>query len=192
VVVALAACAVLILHFHRLGLVALGGAAGLLAAVSFAVERAHRDRTAWGEVIGVLGLSTAIPLASYATTGSFDVGHAGLWALATLFFTGSVFHVRFLIRCWRRRRGPLLERLQAGWPSLAWHLGALALAAGAAQMHLVPAWAPVALVPVTLKALLTFRRGPDAPPVTRTIGFLELAHGLLFVGLALPAYRGAA
>ena len=169
--------------------VVLAGAA--LALISLLVQHAHRDRTAWGELIGILGLSTAIPIASLSRTGEPGVAHLGLWLLGLLYFCGSVFHVRFLVRNWRARRGPLGARLRAGWASALYHPTALLAVAGLSALGWAPPWAAVALLPVTLKGLWALRRGGNAPPAIRRLGFIELAHSLLFASLVILTYHMA-
>jgi len=159
------------------------------AALSLLVQHRHRDRTAWGELIGVLGLSSVVPVAAVSRTGTLGPASLGLWLLALLYFSGSVFHVRLLVRNWRARREPFAQRLRAGWASVAYHCAALLVVAGLSAVGWAPPWAAAALVPVTVKALGALRPGGDAPPVIRTLGFIELGHSLVFAGLVVMAYR---
>jgi len=184
-----ASTAVLVLFHDRGGLLAIGGLAALAALAALIVERYHKDRTAWGEIIGVLGLSAAIPFAAHARTGRLDTALLGLWLLGVLYFSGPVFRVRFLVRSWRARRGPLAQRLRAGWPSVTYHAAALGAAAGLGALGCTPVWAASALLPCALKAVWALRRGGDAPPVIRVLGFVELAHSVGFAVLLLLAYR---
>jgi hypothetical protein len=180
---------VLVVGYGRWGLVIVAAGAGLLVLASVVIERRHRDRTAWGELVGVAGLSSAIPLASYARTGALDGPLLGLWLLGLLYFSGSVFHVRFIVRRWRLRRGPFVERLRAGLPSVVYHLAALGAVVALGTLGWTPKWVAVALVPVTAKALWALRRGGDTPPAIRSLGFTELGHSILFAVLAVVAYR---
>lgn len=165
------------------------GVGAALAALSLLVQYRHRDRSAWGELIGVLGLSSVVPVASVSRTATLDAQSLGIWLLALLYFSGSVFHVRFLVRNWRARRGAFPERLRAGWASVAYHPAALLAVIGLSALGWAPAWAALALAPVTVKALGALRWGGDEPPVIRTLGFIELAHSLAFALLAIVVYR---
>jgi hypothetical protein len=187
--VSLAGTGALILFYDHWGLLLIGGLAALAALAALVVERYHKDRTAWGEIVGVLGLSTAIPFAAYARAGRLDSTLLGLWLLGALYFAGPVFHVRFLVRSWRARRGPLTQRLRSGWSSLVYHLLAFGAAAGLSALGWTPAWVAAALVPCALKAVWALRAGKDAPPVIRALGFVELAHSVGFAVVLLLAYR---
>ena len=84
------------------------------------------------------------------------------------------------------------ERLAAGWQTLAYHLAALAVAAGlafAVRPPALPPLAPLALLPVALAAAwkVAFRR--EEPLDIAAIGLREAAHTVLFVALAIPAFR---
>jgi hypothetical protein len=188
--VSLLAGALLVVGYHRWLLLPLGGVVLVLAGVSVILERRRQDRTTVGELVGVLGLSVVIPAAAYAATGVFAATTAGLWALGALFFGGSVFHVRYLVRHRRESGGPLASRLRAGGPSVAYHLAALTASIGLSAVDALPPLAPLSLLPVTVKALWTVGRRREGEINVRHIGYVELAHTLIFVVLAMLAFHG--
>lgn len=179
----------LVVGFHRWLLLLWGAPALLLAALSVILERGRRDRTTAGELVGVLGLSLVIPAAAYTSSGILSVQTLGLWALGAIFFGGSVFHVRYLVRRRREACQDWYSRLRAGWPSLACHLVGLAVAWGLSSLRALPSLAPLALLPVTAKVLWTVGRRQAERIHIQRIGFTELAHTLLFVALAILSFH---
>jgi len=179
----------LVIRYDRWLLVPLGVVALVLALVSLHLERQRQDRTTVGELVNLLGLSLAIPATAYATSGVFEAATAGWWTLGLLFFSGSVFHVRYLVRKRRESSGPLAARWRAGWPSVVYHLAALGVAAGLSALGTLPSLAFLALLPVTVKALGAVVQRREGPLNIRHIGYAELAHTVLFVALAGWAVR---
>ena len=98
----------LVLWYERWLVIAFGLLAAAFGAASLALERRRQDCTLTGELIGMLGLSLAVPAAAYAATGAFHARTVGLWAVSALFFTGGVFHVRCVARNRRERDRALL------------------------------------------------------------------------------------
>ena len=171
-------------------LIPLGSVAVALAGIALVLEAKKKDRSAGGELLGIVGLSLTLPAIAYASTGRLEARAMGLWTLAVLFFMGSVFHVRYLLRRRDANRGELGDRLRAGGMSLACHAGALAAAIGMAAGGLVPPAAAPALAPVLVKSgLSVFRRAPVSLTVRR-VGYGELAHALVFAAWITLAYRG--
>jgi hypothetical protein len=179
----------LVLGFHRWLLLPLGGAALALSVLSVALERGRKDRTTLGEMVGMLGLSLVIPAAAYASSGLFSGQTMGLWALGALFFTGSVFHVRYLVRHRRESRQDWHTRLRTGGGSLAYHLAGLAIAWLLSYFRALPPLAPLALLPVTAKAFWTVGRRQAGRINIQRIGFIELAHTLAFVALTSLSFH---
>ena len=179
----------LVLGYGRWLLVPIGGLLAVVAAASTGLEWLRRDRTAWGELINLVGLSLVTPAAAYVGTGALSPAALGLWLLAVVFFTASVFHVRYLVRRQRSSSGPLARRLRAGAASIAYHVGGLALVAALGAGRMLPPLAAVALLPMVAKALWAVLHRQPGPPSVRRLGFIELAHGVVFVVLAIAVFR---
>jgi hypothetical protein len=188
--VALFAGAWLVVGYHRWLLLPLGGVALVLAGASVILEQRRQDRTTVGELVGVLGLSVVLPAAAYAATGVFGATTAGLWALGAFFFGGSVFHVRYLVRHRRESGGPLASRWRAGGLAVAYHLAALAASIGLSAVDALPPLAPLALLPVAVKSLWAVGRRREGEINIRHIGYVELAHTLIFLAIAILAFHG--
>lgn len=178
----------LLLSSERLLLVPLSGILLASAGVSTVAEWKRLDRTTWGELLNMLGLSLVVPFVIYATTGRLGPEVLGLWLALALFVCGGVFHVRYLVRG-RVDKGGLRQRLRAGAASALFHAGALVALVALSRVALVPTWTWLALVPNTAKALWPVARPQRTRPAIRRIGFAELAHSLLFLILTILAFR---
>jgi len=189
VVVAASALSALVLVYDRWLTLPLGALLLLFAAVSAVLEWRRKNRTAWGEWVNILGLSVVAPAAAYVGSGAVNWGTLGLWALAAVFFTASVFHVRYLVRRRSSAGGPLAERLRAGASSLMYHGLGLGLIVGLAVAGIVPFGAALAMAPTIVKAVWVVRHRQSGPLSIRRLGYSELAHSLAFVLLAVAAYR---
>lgn len=165
--------------------------AAVPAVVSLLIERRRQEFSVVGELVGVAGLSLAVPAAEYVGAGAFTDRTVGLWLLAVAFFVGGVLHVRYLVRRRLDGMGAAGARWRAGWPSAVYHIAVMAGAAalGPAGGGLLPGAAPLALLPATARAVWAVARRRPAPLPVRQIGRRELAQGLLFVALAIAAYR---
>ncbi len=176
-VVSLLVTCLLALEFDRWLLFPLGAGAVGLIALSLALEWRRVDRTTLGELIGMAGLSAALPATVYAATGMLTAPTAALWVVTSLFFGGSVFRVRYLVR--KRLAGP----------AVLYHLAIVAATAAAEYARVIPRWELVALVPSAVAMVwIVGRRAEEQVPIRR-IGFEELGHTLLFIAITLTVYR---
>lgn len=181
--------AVLIVGYGLTLLVAIALVAAVFAGVSVALERRRLDRTAWGEVVGTVGLSVVVPAAAYSTTGELGLEALGLWATAALFFCASVPHVRFVVRSKPTAAMPAGERWRRGAWSVAFHGLALGAVAALSVAEVAPRLATLALLPACAKALLPVARPPEKTPNIKRVGFVELGHSVLFAVLVVVVYR---
>jgi hypothetical protein len=186
----ISAGALLIIWYDLWFLLLLGFLALLFIATTLILRQKRKEFTTAGELVEILGLSLVAPVAEYSATGVFSTQTVGLWVICTFFFGGSVFHVRYLVRKHTETSGPLLVRLRAGLPSIVYHLIVFAASVGLGTiMGILPSFTPIALLPVTFKALWAVgRRYEEALPIRR-IGYVELIHTLIFVFLAILAFH---
>ncbi len=176
--------AMLLFKYELWGLLPLAGLASGLVALSLTLSKVRKARTVVGEIVNVLALTLVLPAAAYCAAGSYVYPTVGLTLMAAIFFCASIFHVRYLVRGGRRQAGSAPERLRAATPSLAYHALGLVAAGALAAFGLLPIAAPLALLPVTLKALRAAAMPARGPTPIRTIGYVELAHTIVFVLLA--------
>lgn len=175
---------------YKLRLLVLLGIAGLWVSVSsLSLEKDRKDMTLLGQIINILGLSLAAPAAEYCAGGVYSLKTPGVWLVCVSFFLGSLFYVRFLVRRRLEVCGEFMERLRAGFPSLAFHLGALLGAGVLSEFRVLPLFAPLALAPGTLKAVWPIiRRRPNCLPV-KIVGRWELVHTLIFLIVTVWVFR---
>ncbi len=178
----------LVLGYKSRLLILLGIAGVGLSAFSLALEKDKKDMTLSGQMINILGLSLAAPAAEYCASGAYSLKTLGVWLVCVFFFLGSLFHVRFLVRRRLEACGEFVARLKAGLPSLAFHLSALLAAGVLSKFRLMPLFAPLALVPGTLKALWPIIRRNQNPMTVKLIGRLELIHTLIFLVITVVVF----
>ncbi len=186
----ISAGALLIIWYDLWFLLLLGFLALFFITTTLILRQKRKAFTTAGELVEMIGLSLVAPVAEYSTTGVFSTQTVGLWVICTFFFGGSVFHVRYLVRKHTETSGPLLVRFSAGLPSIVYHLIVFAASVGLSTiMGILPSFAPIALLPVTFKALWTVGRRYEAALPIRRIGYFELTHTLIFVFLAVLAFQ---
>lgn len=149
-------------------LLALGGIHAALALVS-------KDRTVWGEVLGMAGLAGAAPLVAFAGGAPPGWRPAAAGGLALAYFASSVA----LVRGWRARQGR--EREAAARILFAHVLlgAAVALLYGFADL---PAGAAAAFAVPFARAVWSV--GFPAPTL-RALGFRELRTAAAFLAVAV-------
>lgn len=144
-----------------------------------------------------LGAPAGAIVAGASATGT---GTGAFWAyvLSFLFFAGSVFHVRAIVRRLQRKsvRPETIRRLELARESVVWH-SAIALFVGALGLGVFGAgdpgasvrgaaatrtlWLSVAFVPAVTRALRTALRLRRSVWNLRTIGLVELGCTVAFV-----------
>ncbi len=149
-------------------LLALGGIHAALALVS-------KDRTVWGELLGMAGLAGAAPFVAFAGGAPPGWRPAAAGGLALAYFASSVA----LVRGWRTRQG---REREAAARILFAHVG---LAAGVAVLSRaadLPAGAAAAFLVPCARAVWSVC---FPAPTLRALGFRELGTAAVFVAVAL-------
>lgn len=173
----------LLLVYQRWILVPLGSVAGCVGLATAWLEWHDRDRTLGGELLGMLGLSTAIPAAACAAGQGSGSALLALWLLGAMNFCGSVLHVRWVVRGGRTDTG------RAGVVSMVYHLAIVGLAWAMGALGLAPDLAAVALLPAAARAVWAALTPGGRSVSVRRLGFEELAYTAAFVVLAALAFR---
>jgi hypothetical protein len=161
----------------------------IIGVMTLILSKQKREFTVGGELAGIMGLTLAAPAAELVGSGQLSSQTGGLYILCLLFFSGSVYHVRYLVRSKKATTGPLNERLVHGASSVVYHITILLVVFLVSTfIGLLPPLAPVALIPVTIKALWTVGHRYEKPMQVRQIGYREVAHTVIFVIIAGLAY----
>ncbi len=161
----------------------------IVAVLTLIFSRQKREFTVGGEITGIMGLTLTAPAAEYVASADLSLQTGGLYIMCLLFFAGSVYHVRYLVRSKKATQGPVGERMKHGYPSIRFHLLALAIVVlTSTVIPVLPPIAPLAFVPVTAKALLAVSHRYKKPPQVRQIGYREVGHTVIFMVIAALAY----
>lgn len=161
----------------------------IIGVLTLILSKQKKEFTAGGEIAGMMGLTLAAPAAALVGAGELSIQTWGLYVLCLLFFSGSVYHVRYLVRSKKAAQGPVGERMKHGYPSIFYHLLALAIVVvGSTVIPVLPPFAPIAFIPVTIKALWTVAHRYEKTLQVRQIGYREVAHTVTFVIIAGLAY----
>ena len=153
-------------------------ATAVLGGSHTALVFASRDRTWWGETIGMAGLASAAPLLQVAAGRPLDGRAVGVGLLALCYFLSSLAWVRAF-----RSIGKGGERAYAG--CVAAHAAILLGAAVLWALGWVPALAVVALVPPFARTAWGLRFPPRN---LLALGWREVTVAILFATLAAAAY----
>jgi len=193
--VLLAMAGALVLEYGRAQLIAVAAAGVALYALQEAMVRAHNEarsekRSLPAELIGVLLLSLAAPAAWIAARGRLEAEGVQVWALNVLFFLGGVLYVKYRVRglLAHREFSGWQERLAFAWPVFFYHLLLLAFLATSIFLRELSAAVLLAFAPGILRANgLIFQLGQRFP--IRRLGWMEIAHSIVFAALLVMAYR---
>ncbi len=191
----LAMAGALVLGYERTQLVAVAAVGIALYAVQEAVARAHHEartekRGLAAELIGVVLLSLAAPAAWITARGRLEPAGVQIWALNVMFFLGGVLYVKYRVRglLAHREFSGWRERLAFAWPVFIYHFLVLAFLASAIFLHSLSAAVLLAFAPGILRASgLAFQLGERFP--IRRLGWMEVAHSVVFAALLVMAFR---
>lgn len=158
----------------------------LPASVAFGLQlawqRTRVTRSLPAELLGTAGVALAAPAAYFAATGVLDSIGLSLWPILFTYFAAQVAYIRWQTRAaGDRRRGMLAVAVQF-LAFGAFLLGSLA--------ELLPLYSFIAFLPGLAKATLAMFTGGAKKRVTR-LGWIEVAHSVLFFALAVLAFRQA-
>jgi hypothetical protein len=159
-----------------LAIVGLALAGGSLALVGRRVDRALP-----GQVLAAIGLPLTGPAAYAVARGTLDRVALAVWLLHAAFFLWAVFYVKLELEARARRRplGSLAASLRAGTVTLAITLATLLLFAAAVALGPLSPLVLLAFVAPLAQTLAGVAR-LGRPASLRRLGFLLLAHSLLF------------
>lgn len=185
----------LVLAYGRTQLIAVGVAGVALYALQEALMRAHNEartekRSLAAELAGVVLLSLAAPAAWISARGRLEAEGVQIWALNVLFFLGGVLYVKYRVRglLAHREFAGWRERMRFAWPVFMYHFLLLAFLASAIFLRELSAAVLLAFAPGILRANgLIFQLGERFP--IRRLGWMEVAHSIVFAALLVMAYR---
>ena len=141
--------------------------------------------TVFGELFGVAGLTASSPVMYIYLNGNLDLQGWVLWAITFLYFGGSVFYVKQMLRPSTQRKFGLSLPLRL----LAYNGFVLVSLSLLTLFGWVSAWMFLAFFPYVVKSLLTVNSKRGKPRLKpRQVGFLELAHSFYFFIVATAVF----
>lgn len=171
----------LVVWYRMWFLVVLGIVGFSIGLITLILEKSKMGLSIHAEILGMLGLSLVAPAIEFASCGAVSQRTYGLWLICSLFFTGSVFHVRYLNRN--------KEHFKAALPTVVYHLSVCVFIIFLSYIGFLPQFSLLAFIPVTLKTLwMTTRKYKSSLPI-KYVGFVELFHTIIFVLLSTFAFR---
>ncbi len=178
-----AAGGLLVLQGELWGLLWLAAAGVAVLAVHLTMVARRMMMTAWGEWIGVLGVSLVVPALYLAANAMLDKTALGLWLIGLAQVTGPIFYIRLKVRTQAKLAAPppVARRLIAAWRPLLFSGLSLAGAMLLGWLGWAPAWAWLALTPAAIKHLWgALDWTPRGQLDIRRLGWIEVATILLF------------
>ncbi len=182
---AMACLAGLFWHGQNRALIPLGAVAAIAFLAQAWLKKLGRGARMAAQMIGSLGLTATAPAAWYVVTGQLDGRALGLW-LANWIFAGNQIHY-VQLRIHAARAVLVREKLRCGRWFLLGQFVMLAVLAAAWRIHLLPGLALLAFLPLLLRGFLWFVSAAR-PLVVKRLGWIELAHGVVFAVLLIAAY----
>jgi hypothetical protein len=168
-----------LLLFYRLYLfVAFGAASALLLSINALQAARREDRSMGSEILAICGLTLSAPAAYYAATTKLDAVAATLWLVCALYFTSSVFYVKFRVSVLNRRKPELRKRY---WRHcVVYHVFLLFALAAFALTRSINVFALVAFIPVLGRSFWHLAK-PGAKLNLRRVGVLEIIYSIVFL-----------
>jgi len=160
----------------------------LITLLSFYFSLNRKELTVSSEILGIFGLSLLLPAFYYISKGYIDRDGLFLFIFAFLFFTGSVFHVRYLVRNKNILSERLFIRLKAGRYSLLYHTFFFLIALYLSSKNYLPKYSFIAVLPALLKSYYFVLRKFDKPLSLKRIGFTELFVSIVFALLLFLSF----
>lgn len=164
----------LIIFYKFYLLIPIAFAAFVITLISFYFTLTRRELTVISEILGISGLSLLFPSFYYISKGVLDKGGIYLSLLVFLFFTSSVFHVRYLVRERNVLSKGFFGRLKSGKYSIAYHTFLFLFALFCSFKGYLPFFAFVSVLPVFIKSWYFALKKFSAPIPIRKIGFIEV------------------
>lgn len=155
--------------------------AGTLFALQLTWQRT-KARWSWlAELLGTAGVTIAAPASYFAATGILDRTGLSLWPMLFAYFAAQVVYVR-----WRLRASG--DRF-LGFVALGIQTLVLVTFLTLGLTSFVPSYLFLAFVPGIAKTLLALGTGHSAKKQVTKVGWVEVTYSLVFVLLAVLAYR---
>ncbi len=169
-------------------LIVIGLLALFITLFSFYYSINRQELTVPSEILGILGLSLLLPSFYYISKGVIDKSLVFLFIFTFLFFTGSIFHVRYLVRNKNILSEKFSLRLKAGKVSLLYHTFFLLLSLYFSYKRFLPPLSFISVLPTFFKSYFFVLRKFEKPLSLKKIGLTELILSIIFAIIIIFAY----
>lgn len=185
----------LLFVWRRWDMLTIGGLAamflGIHALLQMLPARKRLDRSQWGEIISVLGLTITAPAAFVAAGGALDGYAVCVWVICALYFAGGILNVKMNLTAVRLKR-PLTnaDRARVGAPNLLYHAALFALTVWwyVSVSHTVGALLLLlAYLPAVARSVYDTAKVSHRLPPMKKLGWREAAISVWFVACAIGA-----
>jgi len=171
---------ILIFTYKRWLLLPIGFVIIFFILLNVAIENYKLKFTIYSEIAGITGLSIIAPATHYTMTGILNGVTLFLWLMCLLFFTGSVFHVRSILRNRPVENTSFIIRFKNSIYSIIYHLSVLFLSIILSTFSIFPTLAPLSFIPVSIKSLWYVFKPQYRKVSIREVGYIELFHTVVF------------
>lgn len=169
-------------------LIFIGLLALLITLISFYFSINRQELSVPSEIFGILGLSLLLPSFYYISKGVIDRDGIFLFIFTFLFFSGSVFHVRYLVRNKNILSEKFSVRLRVGKVSLLYHTLFLLFSLYFSYRGFLPYLSFISVLPTFFKSYFFVLRKFDRPLSLKRIGITELILSIIFAIFIVFAY----
>ena len=173
----------LLWHGRNRGLLLLGGVAALAFVFQAVLKKISRKARTASQLVGTFGLTCTAPAAYYVASGRLDAHAVVLWA-ANWIFAGDQIHF-VQLRIHAAHTATFREKWALGRGFFLIQITLMPILAMAWRWHFIPVLVILAFVPVLLRGISWFFRGPQSLLIRR-LGWSEMKQGILF-GILLAA-----
>jgi hypothetical protein len=184
---AVAAGAAAVFGWNLYALLIWGIVSFVITAVYAWVLFRRKERSVLGEWLGITGLTLSAGAVWTAGTGRWGTEALILWALALLYFGGTVPYVKFRVKQMKKETHRLGSRMVQSRNATLYCLVALGLVALAALLDFIPFLAAVPFVLSLAKVLWTAVRG-KGPQKIAHVGYGEAVFSTVFAIFTIVAF----
>ena len=163
-----------------------GLAALLLLAINAELAAKRDDRTIFGEILAIAGLTMTAPAAHYVALGEWRPTAFWLWALSALYFVSSVFYVKLRVILINPRKQAEREGV---WRRCAsYHASLLFFLFLLTASDRLSLFALAAFAPVVTRASWSLIK-PGGQLNLRRLGLLEIVYSVVFLIFITLTFR---
>jgi len=148
--------------------------------ISFYFSLNKKELTITAEIFGIFGLSLLLPSFYYISKGLIDKDVIFLFIFVFLFFTGSIFHVRYIVRNKNILSKNFWERLKVGKYSLLYHTFFFVISIYLSSKNYLPSTIYLAILPTLFKSYFFVLNKFKEPLPIKKVGFIELFTSIAF------------